>query len=326
MEPMSRLVLPYLSTYKASLPQQEAAELVGPTGGKVHVLEHELPWSLDAWRADGVHVGPLFLVRTPRPGDASLRFLFDTAGAPFPTWRESCLVPCTAQTCRRWVEAALAYATAVDDISAELVAAHRRASSIARWRHLATHRALRGWEKTRQRYERVMQEASEAYKPVRREIWQAIQAEKDKAAEHARQEAQARRRRAELAERPIWGWSSVATNGQPTAYIFRHDVPADDSLAPTSPQVNPPVGLAGLRHALKALKPIQLQWDSAAISQTERELEGVSFESWWRELFSEDYRTFTSPPPSRSSSRPPIGGTGTGGTGGFTGGFSFGGY
>jgi hypothetical protein len=170
-----------------------------------------------------------------------------------------------------------------------------------------------------------MHEASEAYKPVRLEIWQAIQAEKDKAAEAARREAEARGRRAELAERPIWGWS-MATNGQPTAYIFRHDVPAGDSLAPTSPQAHPAVDLPGLRQALNDLKPVQLQWDSTAITETERELEGVSFESWWRELFCEDYRTCTSPSPSSGSPRNWSGGTGTSGTGGFTGGLGFGGY
>lgn len=51
----------------------------------------------------------------------------------------------------------------------------------------------------------------------------------------------------------------------------------------------------------------------------------MSFENWWRELFYEDYRTFTSPPPSHSSSTL-IAGTGTSGTGAFTGGLTFGGY
>jgi hypothetical protein len=321
---MSRLVLPSLSPYKPALPLQEAAELVGPKDGKVHVLEHEYPWRYDAWRA--VHVGPLFLVRTPQRQDAARQFLFDRAGVEIRTATvTSCLVPCTAQTCRRWVEGAVAYASAMDDICAELIAAHRRASSVPQWRRFAAPLALRNWEQTRQRYERVIQEASEAYKPVRKEILQAIDAEKDKAAEHARQAAKARHRRAELAERPIWGWSSAATNDRPIAHIFRHDLSAGDSLALTSPQVNGPLGLPGLRQALKVLKPVQLQWDSTAITQTERELEGVSFESWWRELFSEDYRTFTSPPPSPPS-RNWGGGTATGGTGGFTGGLSFGGY
>lgn len=100
---------------------------------------------------------------------------------------------------------------------------------------------------------------------------------------------------------------------------------AGDSIPPISPQMNPPVDLPGLRQALNDLKPVQLQWDGTAITETERELESMSFESWWRELFHEDYRTFTSPPPSRLSHNWG-GGTGTGGTGGFTGGFSFGGY
>ncbi|MFD3679069.1 hypothetical protein [Streptomyces sp. NPDC058613] len=311
---MSRLELPYLFGSRTLLSLQEDAELVEPKDGKVHVLEHRPPWLLGGWRADPERFFP---VRTPRPHDAPRGFQFDTAGRPLliDTAGDSCLVPCTAQTCRRWVEAALAYATAVDAISAELVAAKHRARSVPRWRRFAAPLALRNWEKTRQRYERVMQEAGEAYKPVRREIGQAMWIEKEKAGEHARQ---AHRRKAELAERPIWGWS-MATNGQPTAYVFRHDVPAGDSSAPASPQMNPPVDLPGLRQALNDLKPVQLQWDSTAITETERELDSVSFESWWRELFYEDYRTFTSPPPSRSSSRPPIGGTGTSGTGGFGG-------
>lgn len=213
-------------------------------------------------------------------------------------------MPRTTQTCRRWVDGAIAYATAMDDISAELVAAHRRAGSVPQWRRFAAPLALRNWEKTQQRYERVIQEASEAYQSIRGEIWQAIKSEKTKAAEHAQQAAEAHRRRAELAERPVC-WSSVATNGRPTAHISRYDVSAGGRPAPTSPQVNGPVDLPGLRQALKVLKPVQLEWDSTAITETERELEGVSFESWWRELFSEDYRTFTSPPPSPSSSRPP---------------------
>ncbi|MGW0363743.1 hypothetical protein [Streptomyces sp. NPDC002990] len=134
-----------------------------------------------------------------RDHEATRGFRFDTAGRPLliDTNGDSCLVPCTAHTCRRWVEAALAYATAVDDISAKLVAASHRARSIPRWRVLAARLALRNWEKTRQRYERVMQEASEAYQPVRREIRRAMRIEKDKAGAHARE---THRRKAELAE------------------------------------------------------------------------------------------------------------------------------
>ncbi|KQV14845.1 hypothetical protein ASE03_30135 [Kitasatospora sp. Root187] len=236
-------------------------------------------------------------------------------------------MPCTAETCRRWAEGAIAYATVMDDISADLVAAHRRASSVPQWRRFAAPLALRKWEKTRRRYERVIREASEAYKPIGMEIWQAIDDEKSKAAENARQAKQAQRRRAELAERPVWVWSSVATNGRPTAHISRYDVSAGSRPAPTSPQVNGPVDLPALRQALEGLMPVQLEWDSTAITETERELEGVSFGSWWRELFSEDYRTFTSPPPNPSSSHPSIGGTGTSGSGGYAGGHgSFGGF
>lgn len=323
---MSRWELPYLSLYRPVLPLQGAEELVGPEDGRVHVLEHEHPWRYDGGRL--VQVGSLYLVRTPQRHDAGRQFHFDSAGAEIRTGPRSCLVPCTPQACRRWVEAAIAYATVLDGISAELVAAHHRAGSVPEWRRVAAPLALRNWEKAQQRYERVIREASEAYNPVRREIRLAIDAARDEAAGHARQAAAARRRRAELAQRPVWVWSSRVSKGRRTAHISRHDAPADGSPAPTSPQVNGPLDLPALRQALAVLKPHQLRWDREAITEAERELEGVSFESWWRELFSEDYRTFTSPPPSpRSSFHPPVGGTGTSGTGGYTGGFGgFGGY
>lgn len=312
-KPMGRLELPYLVAGKALLSLQEDAALVEPRDGKVYVAEYQPPWLLGGWRADPER---FFSVRTPRPHDAPRGFLFATTGRPLlvDTDGDSCLVPCTGQTCRRWVEAALAYATAVDGISAELVAANHRARSVPRWRRFAAPLALRNWEKTRQRYERVMQEAGEAYKPVRREIGQAMSIEKGKAGERARQ---AHRRKAELAQRRIWGWS-LASDGQRTAYIFRHDVPAADTIAASAPHMRPPVDLPGLRQALNDLTPVRLQWDRTAIIETERELESVSFENWWRELFHDDYRTFTSPPPRRSS-RLPIGGTGSSGTGGFGG-------
>ncbi len=134
---MSRSVLPYLSLHEPLLREQGDGELVGPRDGRVRVVESRPDRLLDGGRAD-----PVYLVRTPRPHEAPTEFQFDAAGVPLPTWRENCLVPCTARTCRRWVEAALAYATAVDDISAALVAAHRRARSVPRWRPLAARRAL----------------------------------------------------------------------------------------------------------------------------------------------------------------------------------------
>ncbi|MEU9028628.1 hypothetical protein AB0D46_13995 [Streptomyces sp. NPDC048383] len=311
---MSRLELPYLVVDRTLLSLQDGAELVEPEDGKVYVSEYRPPWLLGGWRTNPDRFFP---VRTPRPNDAPRGFRFSTTGRPLlvDTDGDSCLVPCTAQACRRWVEAAVAYATAVDGVSAELVAANHRARSVPRWRRFAAPLALRNWQKARQRYERVMQEAGEAYKPIRQEIAGAMWIEKEKAGERARQ---AHRRKAALAERPLWGWS-MATNGRPTAYVFRHDVPAGDGIAPTSPQMNPPVDLPGLRQALNDLKPVQLQWDRTAITQTERELESVSFETWWRELFYEDYRTFTLPPSGRSSSSREIGGTGTSGTGGYGG-------
>lgn len=310
---MSRLKLPHLVRHRELVPRQRDHEPVGPRDGKVRVLEHHHDRLLDLRRA-----ASFFLVRTPRE--------FDATGE---------LVPCTPEVCRRWVEAALAYATAVDDISAELAATRRRAAAVPWWNHFAARRALGDWEEVRQRYEQVMREAGEAYEPVGREIRQAIQAEREKVAERAREvarrEATAWRRRTELAERPVWGWSLVTEPGWRAAYVFRHDVPGDPPVE-VSPQESPHVDLAGLRQALVEVDLPNVLWDEAALAETERELEGVDFGRWWRHLFYEDYRSFTarSSPggtsgggSSSSGGSNPSGGTSTGGTGGFScGGFS----
>lgn len=310
LEPMSRLGLPYLSLYMPSLPAQRDKEPVIPRDGAVRVGEH---WPDRPYK--GKRVAPFFVVWAPGP--------YDAAGQ---------LVPCSARTCRRWVEAALAYAGAVDGISAELTAAHRRVVAAPWWNPLAAGRARRDWEETRQRYERVVREAGDAYEPVGRDIRDAVRAEKDKAAaralEVARQEAEDRRHRARLAERPVWGWTATARAPEErAAYVFRHDVPRGDGPAPPPGQEAPRLGLTELRRALMELKPARLHWDGAALAETERELGGVAFAGWWRELFYEDHRTFTSPPPGHGPAGrgDPTGGTGTAGTGGFTGGFSCGG-
>ncbi|UQX04415.1 hypothetical protein [Streptomyces sp. RerS4] len=307
---MDRSVLPYLYHYRALLPRQRDREPVGPRDGHVRVFEHhpEVHF-LDGGRPVG-RAAPFFLVWTPGPRDG--------AGN---------LVPCAPSTCRRWVEAGLAYAATVDDVSGEVTAAHRLATSVPWWQPLAARRALRDWLATRERYERVMREATEAYEPIGREIRQAVQAEKDKAAERAREvarrEAEARRRRERLAERSIWGWS-VPTGSPRTAYVFRHDVPRADGPVSAPGEETPAVALAELRRQLKELEPDDLRWDGAALAETERELEGVSFGRWWRELFYEDHLTFTSPPPPPSRGSHRFGGTGYGGSGGFSGGHSCG--
>ncbi|MFD7321931.1 hypothetical protein ACFV9D_12760 [Streptomyces sp. NPDC059875] len=307
---MGRLQPLYLTHHGKLLPRQTRHDPVAPLDGKVRVHEHSFHRLLDGRRAPS-----LFLVRTPGPRDGS-----------------GDLVSCTAEACGRWVTAAVAYATAVDDVSAELEAAYRRAVAVPGWKQFALRRAMGEWEETRRRYEWVMREAGEAYEPVGREIRQAIEAEKRKAAararELAREQEEGRRRRALLAERPLWGWAVVTEVGWRAAYAFRHDVAHGEAPATTPLDESPRVDLSGLRQALKDLDLPTVVWDDAALAETERELEGVGFGSWWQELFHENYKTFTSPPP-RPAPFPrsnPSGGTATGGSGGFSSGYGCGGF
>ncbi|MGW6922441.1 hypothetical protein ACWGA9_14380 [Streptomyces sp. NPDC054950] len=318
---MGHLALPHPAHYTPSMPRQQEQALVSPRDHKVHVHRH-WPDSL----LDGTGPAPFFLVETWRPND--------NAGD---------LASCTPETCRRWVEAALAYAGAVDEVSAELTAAHQGVGSVPRWRYVAARRALHDWKKVRERYEQTVRAAGEAYRPVSREIWHAVWAEHDRAGLRAREEArekredvrkdsQARRRAAELAERPNWGWSVVTRKKWSIAYVFRHDVPHSDERVSAARQDRPCVNLPELRQALRDLHPDRLHWDDAALAETERELDGVSFGHCWRVLFGEDHGTFTSLPPlSPSTRRPnnrgnPSGGSATSGTGGYGNGFSSGGF
>ncbi|WP_369142261.1 hypothetical protein [Streptomyces sp. R44] len=298
---MSRRKLPDLTNQGKLNPRQEEVE---PRNDEVRVHEHVFHRLLEGVRAPAV-----FFVWTPRP-----------------THPAGVLVTCTPEACQRWVQAVIDYAAAVDEVSAELSAAHRRAASLPWWRHLAVRRALVDWEEIRRRYERVMREAAEAYEPVGREIRQAVQEAEERAAEEAyertRRAEEVRRGRSVLAARPVWGWSEVTDEGGRAVYVFRHDVPG------AVPGESPQVDLRGLRRALTELGLPDVRWDATALAETERELAGIDFGLWWRDLFHEDYRTVTSPPPPRSSSYGrgnPSGGTATGGTGGFTGGFSCGG-
>ncbi|MFE6103652.1 hypothetical protein ACFVQ4_27315 [Streptomyces laurentii] len=309
---MSRSELPKLLAHQRLLSGQSGGP-VRPEKGRVHVEARRPRWLLDHSPSFSVL---FYEMRTPASYETGAKFRIAPEGG---------MVPCPARTCRRWAEAAVAYATAVDDVSTELVAAHRHAWTLPGWRLVATRRALRAWEQARRRYEEVMREAGEEYKPVRLEIGQAIEAEMSEKVRHEEREARARRHRAELARRAVWGWT-MTTKGRPTAYLFRHDIPAGDGAEATPAREDPSVDPHELRRALKELKPDRLEWDPAAVVATERELDGVSFGGWWRELFGEDHLTFTTPPPP-----PPKrhgytgGGTATGGVGGFVGGFG-GGY
>ncbi|MEV7568907.1 hypothetical protein [Streptomyces tanashiensis] len=223
----------------------------------------------------------------------------------------------------------VAYATALKDADVELSAAHRRAASVPWWRPFAARRAFSDWETALQHYEDVTREAAEAYEPVAQEIRQAVaEMVEIVASERARQQDETRRRRSVLAARAIWGWSEVTEAGRRAVYVFRHDVPRDDVPEGAAPEESPHVDLRGLRRAIVDLGLPDVRWDGSALAETERQLEGLGFGRWWRDLFHEDFRTFTAPPsaPGSPSGRGnPSGGTATGGTGGFSGGFSCGG-
>ncbi|MEU9703509.1 hypothetical protein [Streptomyces sp. NPDC047981] len=302
---MRRSELPHLSHYWELSGRQGGEEQVARVEGKVRVFEH-FPDYLLAARYEG----PFFSVRTPG--------LHDATGA---------LVPCTPQECHRWVNAAVAHVRTVDRISAELRAAHARAVLLPLWRHLALRRALRTWEETRVRYERALREAFAAYAPVGEEIRAAVRAEQERAAaairEQDRLRAQERERRARLAERAVWGRRVLGEPGTPgrTVYVFRHDVPGEDvPAAPALSERIPRLGLAALRQSLVKLHLPDVVWDRAALRESERET-GTAFAVWWQELFHENYRTLTQPPPS-SPSRGSTGGSGTSGSGGYGSGYS----
>lgn len=307
VEPMRRNELPYLSHYSELSRRQAGQEEVELVDGRVRVFEEFPDYLLASRRWDG----SFFLVRTPGPRDAT-----------------GSVVPCTPEAGRRWVRAAVAHATTVDAISSELVAAHRRVLAVEWWKPWAMRRALAAWVETRERYERALRAAHEAYAPVGEEIRGAIRAEREKAAEEARErarlEAEERERRARLAERAVWGWSVVEEaegGGRRVVHVFRHDVPSAELPASVRTEGSAHVDLAGLRRALLDLNLPDVVWDRAALRVARREA-GLGFRHWWQELFYENYRTLTEPPPPPRSSRWTGGGTGTSGTGGYSGGFS----
>ncbi|MFF5761299.1 hypothetical protein ACFY8F_02125 [Streptomyces tanashiensis] len=304
---MSRRRLPELTHHGDRLPAQEERERVDMLDGRVGVEERACRGLLDGRLGASV-----FLVRSPG--------VVDGRGE---------LVACTPEACSRWVRAAAEYVIVVNDVSAELEAAHRRAASVPWWRYVAAQRAFRDWKTIARRYEEVTREAAEAYEPVAREIGRALAEMVEIAAqERARQQDETRRHRSVLAARAFWGWSEVTEAGRRAVYVFRHDVPRDDAPEGAAPEESPHVDLRGLRRAIVDLDLPDVRWDGAALAETERELAGIGFGRWWRDLFHEDFRTFTAPPPARGSSSgrsSPSGGTATGGTGGFSGGFSCGG-
>ena len=199
-------------------------------------------------------------------------------------------LPCTSEQCRRWEEAAVAYATALNDIHAELEAVKQRAARARWWRPFQWRRTAAAWEEIQQRYPLEIQAVSEAYEPVRQEIEPALQAERKRLVQQARDEesrrSERRIRRARLAEREIWGWTSTGGDEDQEVYVFRHDVMSasvPDSASLSLPDLRRALTRHGLSHAV---------WDTDSLAATERELEGFTFAQWWMGEFNdEDYRT-----------------------------------
>ncbi|MFF7776880.1 hypothetical protein ACFZCG_20930 [Streptomyces tanashiensis] len=305
---MSRRRLPELA--HGSFRTQDVRRPVEPLYDRVRVDECSF-----RRLADGERTPPVFFVRPPGSSDGT-----------------GVVVACTPEDCRRWVRAAIEYVTTLNEAGAELSAAHRRAASVPWWRPVAARRAFGDWEATLRRHGELTREAAETYAPVCGEIRQAIQKAEERSAEwareRARQQEETRRHRSVLAARDFWGWSEVTEAGRRAVYVFRHDVPRDDVPEGAAPEESPHVDLRGLRRAIVDLGLPDVRWDGSALAETERQLEGLGFGRWWRDLFHEDFRTFTAPPsaPGSPSGRGnPSGGTATGGTGGFSGGFSCGG-
>lgn len=200
------------------------------------------------------------------------------------------LVPCTAEQCRRWEEAAVTYATALNDIHAELEAVKQRAARARWWRPVEWRRSAAAWEEIQERYPLEIQVVSEAYEPVRQEIEPALQAERKWLVQQARDEecrrSERRIRRARLAEREIWGWTSTGDDEDQEVYVFRHDVLSE------KPPDSDPLSLLDLRRALTRHGLSHAVWDSDSLAATERELEGFTFAQWWMAEFNdENYRT-----------------------------------
>ncbi|MFC5667701.1 hypothetical protein ACFP3U_32650 [Kitasatospora misakiensis] len=219
-------------------------------------------------------------------------------------------------------------------------------------------RRLPGWERrVTERSARAQQilalevaRATEEYRPVREEV--ALRVAEASAARRAALEAEARvtrHRRAvldELALRRVWRYRAAGA-GEPVL-VRRVDLP-DTSDTPDAGEDQLPDGrepLTGreLAEALNALttqaaeSPVELRWDERARAATEadclaREVR-ITFLEWWCDLAGsrwlagpEGPRAVFVPPGTRSSGpRQTYGGTGMGGTGGFGGGHSWGGF
>ncbi|MFD4908836.1 hypothetical protein [Kitasatospora purpeofusca] len=191
--------------------------------------------------------------------------------------------------------------------------------------------------------------AVEEYRPVRAEI--ALRVAEDRAARWAATEAEqraARHRRTvldELALRRVW-YCGGAAPGEPVL-VRRVDLPGPEAETGSSgasvTEDQEPLTARELADELNALavraeSPVDVRWDERARAATEAEClareVGLGFLEWWHDLAGPGWRpgpdgpapVFPSPGQGASAPRQSFGGTGMGGTGGFSGGHSYGGF
>ncbi|MFE6748900.1 hypothetical protein ACFVGM_23820 [Kitasatospora purpeofusca] len=202
--------------------------------------------------------------------------------------------------------------------------------------------------------------AVEEYGPVRAEV--ALRVTEERAARRAAMEAEQRATRHrrtvldDLAQRRVWQHRSAGP-GEPIL-VRRVDLPGAGAWTGAEPgsAVAPAgafdsslmvdqesVSARELADALNAVArraegPVDIRWDERARAGTEAECVArevrLTFLEWWQDLAGPSWRpgphgpvpVFVPPGQRASAPRPSFGGTGMGGTGGFGGGHSYGGF
>ncbi|MER6143219.1 hypothetical protein ABT174_24785 [Streptomyces sparsogenes] len=170
---MRRPEVPALMSHRRLVAMLETQGATEPVEGRVDAEEF-VPRALLQDSKDskaGARLPSLFLLRKP----------------PKVGFGQGVHVRCTAEEFRRWREAALAYAAAVDRVSAEVETARERAAHARWWIPGERRRADEAWREVQRRYAEVVREASEAYAPVREEIRRAIEAEEERFRESLRE-------------------------------------------------------------------------------------------------------------------------------------------
>ncbi|MEU1670154.1 hypothetical protein ABZ547_42500 [Streptomyces sparsogenes] len=166
---MRRPKVPTLMSHRRLVAMLETQGATEPVEGQVDAEEF-VPRALLQDGQYGARLPSLFLLRKPPK-----------------VFGQGVRVRCTAEEFRRWREAALAYAAAVDRVSAEVATARERVAHARWWIPGERRRADEAWQEVQRRYAEVVREASEAYAPVRDEIRRAIEAEEERRRESLRE-------------------------------------------------------------------------------------------------------------------------------------------